>query len=65
MKLNCHCGAVEAEINASINGPKITPIPAHTAMLPLDIAKSFRVASRRFYGSPASGSPARFTKVFL
>ena len=28
----------------------------------LDIAKSFRVASRRFYGSPASGSPARFTK---
>ena len=28
----------------------------------LDIAKSFRVASRRFYGSPASGSPARFIK---
>ncbi len=28
----------------------------------LDIAKSFRVASRRFYGSPASGSPARFKK---
>ncbi len=28
----------------------------------LEIAKSFRVASRRFYGSPASGSPARFTK---
>ncbi|MAR62511.1 MAG: 2-oxoglutarate dehydrogenase E1 component, partial [Flavobacteriaceae bacterium] len=28
----------------------------------LDIAKTFRVASRRFYGSPASGSPARFTK---
>ncbi len=28
----------------------------------LDIAKSFRVASRRFYGSPASGSTARFTK---
>ncbi|MFL2612355.1 MAG: 2-oxoglutarate dehydrogenase E1 component [Flavobacteriaceae bacterium] len=28
----------------------------------LDIAKSFRVASRRFYGSPASGSQARFKK---
>ena len=28
----------------------------------LDIAKSFRVASRRFYGSPASGSSARFIK---
>jgi len=28
----------------------------------LDIAKSFRVASRRFYGSPASGSIVRFTK---
>ena len=28
----------------------------------LDIAKSFRVASRRFYGSPASGSLSRFTK---
>ena len=29
----------------------------------LDVAKSFRVASRRFYGSPASGSsPARFVK---
>ena len=28
----------------------------------LDIAKYFRVASRRFYGSPASGSPARFLK---
>ena len=27
----------------------------------LDIAKSFRVASRD-YGSPASGSPARFRK---
>ena len=31
-------------------------------LIHLDIAKSFRVASRRFYGSPASGSPARFTK---
>ena len=31
-------------------------------MVHLDIAKSFRVASRRFYGSPASGSPARFKK---
>ena len=28
----------------------------------LEIAKSFRVASRRFYGSPASGSLSRFTK---
>ena len=28
----------------------------------LDIAKSFRIASRRFYGSPASGSNARFLK---
>ena len=28
----------------------------------LDNAKYFRVASRRFYGSPASGSPARFIK---
>ena len=28
----------------------------------LDIAKTFRVASRRFYGSPASGSAERFQK---
>ena len=28
----------------------------------LDIAKTFRVASRRFYGSPAAGSPARFKR---
>ena len=28
----------------------------------LDIAKNFRVASRRFYGAPASGSKARFDK---
>ncbi len=28
----------------------------------LDIAKSFRIASRRFYGSPASGSNTRFLK---
>ena len=31
-------------------------------LIHLDIAKSFRVASRRFYGSPASGSSARFIK---
>ena len=31
----------------------------------LDIAKTFRVASRRFYGSPASGSPARFKRRHL
>ena len=31
-------------------------------LMHLDIAKSFRVASRRFYGAPASGSKARFDK---
>ena len=31
-------------------------------LLHLDIAKDFRVASRRFYGSPAAGSPSRFKK---
>ena len=31
-------------------------------LLQLDIARKFRVASRRFYGSPASGSAARFIK---
>ena len=31
-------------------------------LLHLDIAKKFRVASRRFYGSPASGSPARYKR---
>ncbi|MBT6688667.1 MAG: hypothetical protein HOB11_02600, partial [Flavobacteriaceae bacterium] len=30
--------------------------------LHLEEARSFRVASRRFYGSPASGSSARFKK---
>ena len=31
-------------------------------LLHLDIAKSFRVASRRFYGSPAAGSLSRFKR---
>tara|TARA_A100001011_G_scaffold237894_1_gene245788 strand:- start:9136 stop:11865 length:2730 start_codon:yes stop_codon:yes gene_type:complete len=31
-------------------------------LMHLDIAKKFRVASRRFYGSPASGSAKRFAK---
>jgi len=31
-------------------------------LLHLDIAKKFRVASRRFYGSPAAGSPARYKR---
>ena len=31
-------------------------------LMHLDEAKKFRVASRRFYGSPASGSKARFDK---
>ena len=31
-------------------------------LMHLDIAKEFRVASRRFYGSPASGSPKRYLK---
>ena len=31
-------------------------------LMHLDIAKSFRVASRRFYAAPASGSKARFNK---
>ena len=31
-------------------------------LIHLDIAKNFRVASRRFYGAPASGSKARFDK---
>ena len=31
----------------------------------LDIAKTFRVASRRFYGSPASGSPTRYQRRHL
>ena len=31
-------------------------------LMHLDIAKNFRVASRRFYGAPASGSQARFNK---
>ena len=31
-------------------------------LMHLDIAKTFRVASRRFYGAPASGSKARFDK---
>ena len=31
-------------------------------LMHLDIAKDFRVASRRFYGSPASGSAKRFLK---
>ena len=31
-------------------------------LMHLDIAKDFRVASRRFYGSPAAGSPKRYIK---
>jgi 2-oxoglutarate dehydrogenase E1 component len=31
-------------------------------LLHLDLAKKFRVASRRFYGSPAAGSPSRYKK---
>jgi 2-oxoglutarate dehydrogenase E1 component len=31
-------------------------------LMHLDVAKKFRVASRRFYGSPASGSSKRFAK---
>ena len=31
-------------------------------LMHLEIAKKFRVASRRFYGSPASGSSKRFAK---
>ena len=31
-------------------------------LMHLDVAKKFRVASRRFYGSPASGSSKRFEK---
>ena len=31
-------------------------------LVQFDIAKTWRVASRRFYGSPASGSAARFVK---
>ena len=31
-------------------------------LMHLEIAKNFRVASRRFYGSPASGSSKRFEK---
>ena len=31
-------------------------------LMHLEIAKTFRVASRRFYGAPASGSKARFDK---
>ena len=31
-------------------------------LMHLDISKKFRVASRRFYGSPASGSAKRFSK---
>ena len=31
-------------------------------LLHLEEARSFRVASRRFYGSPAAGSSARFKK---
>ena len=31
-------------------------------LMHLDKAKEFRVASRRFYGAPASGSKARFDK---
>jgi len=31
-------------------------------LMHLDLAKSFRVASRRFYAAPASGSKARFDK---
>ena len=31
-------------------------------LMHLDRAKEFRVASRRFYGAPASGSKARFDK---
>jgi len=31
-------------------------------LMHLEIAKKFRVASRRFYGSPASGSSKRFEK---
>ena len=31
-------------------------------LMHLDIAKEFRVASRRFYGSPAAGSPKRYIK---
>ena len=31
-------------------------------LMHLEIAKNFRVASRRFYGAPASGSKARFDK---
>ncbi|MBL6592420.1 MAG: 2-oxoglutarate dehydrogenase E1 component [Flavobacteriaceae bacterium] len=31
-------------------------------LLHLDLAKEFRVASRRFYGSPAAGSPLRYRK---
>lgn len=31
-------------------------------LMHLDVAKDFRVASRRFYGSPAAGSPKRYIK---
>jgi len=31
-------------------------------LMHLDIAKEFRVVSRRFYGSPAAGSPKRYIK---
>ena len=31
-------------------------------LMHFEVAKNFRVASRRFYGSPASGSKARFDK---
>ena len=31
-------------------------------LMHLDISKDFRVASRRFYGSPAAGSPKRYVK---
>ncbi len=31
-------------------------------LLHLDLAKKFRVASRRFYGSPAAGSPSRYKR---
>jgi len=31
-------------------------------LLHFEEARSFRVASRRFYGSPAAGSSARFMK---
>ena len=57
LNLNFNTNVVTKDI-AKLTDLKIKRISKYD----LDKAKEFRVASRRFYGAPASGSKARFDK---